>query len=96
MQHNNNNNNDKSNNNSNDNNLLFIGLVGKVVDGDGQEDVEEDEVAADEEDDEVDASDDSRRLDPAVRVDSVVHHRVPILAGQNLESIDRSMNQPVH
>ncbi len=69
--------------------LIVIGLLNgigvcEVVDGDGQENVEQDVVAAHEEDDEVHAGDESDAIDPAKRLDSVVHDHVPIFTGKNL------------
>ena len=61
--------------------------VGQVVDGDGQEYVEEDVVAGDEEDDEVEAEEHPVRLDAAKGLDAVVHHHVPILARQDLQRV---------
>ncbi len=58
--------------------------VGQVVDGDGQEDVEEDVVATDEQDDKVEAGDDADAFDPAEGLDAVVHYHVPVLTGEDL------------
>ena len=58
--------------------------VREVVDGDGEEDVEQDVVAAHEQDDEVQGGHDADGVDAAERLDAVVHDHVPVLAGQDL------------
>ena len=51
----------------------------------GETAIEEDTVSADEEHDEIEADDGAERLHSAVRVDTVVHDVVPVLAGQYLQ-----------
>ena len=60
--------------------------VGQVVDGDGQEDVEQGVVAEQGQDDEVEGVDHSGSV-PALGLDALVHDLVPVLAGQHLGRI---------
>ena len=64
--------------------LLLVLARGEIVHGDSQEHVEEDEVTRDKEKEEVDQSHGAEPLDASVGLDTVVHHHVPILTGQNL------------
>ena len=67
--------------------LIFSGRqflrVRQVVDGDGQEYVEQGVVAEECEDDEIEGVDHSGAM-AALRLDALVHHLVPVFAGQNL------------
>ena len=59
--------------------------VGQVVDGDGQEDVEQNVVAANEQRDEVEEREDGAQgREATIRPDARVHHFVPVLAGEYL------------
>ena len=62
--------------------------VGQVVDGDGQEDVEQGVVAEEREDDEVEAVDHPGAV-AALGLDPLVHDLVPVLAGQHLLQRDK-------
>uniref|UniRef100_A0A1I8GWZ1 Pyridine nucleotide-disulfide oxidoreductase domain-containing protein 2 n=1 Tax=Macrostomum lignano TaxID=282301 RepID=A0A1I8GWZ1_9PLAT len=67
--------------------LIVLGVVriGQVVHGDGQEDVQQDVVAADEQNDKVEGHQDAHQAaNAAVAVDAIVHDDVPVFAGQNL------------
>ena len=57
--------------------------VGQVVDGDGQEDVQEGVVAEQGQDDEVERVNHSGSVAP-LGLDALVHHLVPVFAGQDL------------
>ena len=65
--------------------FLLVTVSGEIVHSDSQEHVEEDEVAGDEEEEKVDESHGAESLDAAVGLDTVVHHHVPVLAGQDLK-----------
>ncbi len=66
--------------------------VSQVVDGDGQEDVQEDVVTTDEENDEVHAGEDADGVDTTEGLDAVVHHDVPILTGQDLDDFAEKLD----
>lgn len=59
--------------------------VGEIVNGDGEEDVEESVVAEEGEDNEVERVDHAV-ADPPLGHDPVVHHLVPVLTSQDLEN----------
>ena len=60
----------------------FLG-VGEIVDGDGEEDVEQSVVAENDEHKEVDGVDEAP-VSTAFRSNRVVHYDIPIFIGQNL------------
>jgi len=55
-----------------------------------------DTVAADEEDDEVHADDDAERVDPAVRLNTVVHDHIPVFTRQYLPITQPHMMSSIH
>ncbi len=59
--------------------------TGQVVDGNGQEDVQQCVVAEQYQNDEVHRVDHAALVDAALRLDRLVHHLVPVLAGENLK-----------